>query len=81
MAKDEVERLGDSTAGPGFLLLGLLSQRGWTVVVTRAFAGGSLVIAIHPLWGRVERQGESVAEIAPDLVEVCAAMAASGPLH
>jgi hypothetical protein len=80
-AVEAIEKLGDSKAGPGYLLLGLLSQRGWFVGVTGAFAGGILVIADHPVWGRVERQGESVASIATDLVNECLTRSASGPLH
>lgn len=81
MAK-RLERLGETEAAPGFLLLGLLSQNGWWVGVTAGFGGnGVLVFAEHPAWGRVEKQGASVAAIATDLVEDCVALSTCGPLQ
>jgi hypothetical protein len=76
-----IERLGESEAGPAYLLLGLLSRQGWFVGVTAGFAGGILVVAEHPQFGRVEKQAASVVDIAADLADECAAMAASGPLQ
>jgi len=78
---EELERLGDGSAAPGYLLLGLLSLHDWWIGVTHAAAGGICVSASHPVFGRVERYGSSVAAIAPDLVQECAAMSARGPLQ
>lgn len=81
MAED-IERLGESTAGPGYLLLGVLSRCGWYVAVTHAFAGdGILVVAEHPQFGKVSKSGESVAVIAPDIAEACLALSAESRLH
>jgi hypothetical protein len=49
--------------------------------VTAAFAGGVLVVAEHPQFGKVEKQGESVAALACDLIEECAALSAAGPMQ
>lgn len=78
---DALERLGDGEAGPGFLLLRLLSLKGWSVYVTAGCAGGVLVIADHPVFGRVEKQAESVAALACDLVDECCALSARGPMQ
>lgn len=68
--------------GGGHLLLQLLSLDGWFVAEIAAFAGdGILFIAEHPVWGKVERQGESAATVAPDLLEDCLALQSPGPLH
>lgn len=76
-----IAKLGDTEAAPGFLLLGLLSKNGWYVGVTRGFAGGILVVAEHDVWGRVEKEGASVADIATDLVQECHALMATGPFQ
>lgn len=82
MVAREIEKLGDSRQGPGYLLLGLLSRYGWTVAVTSAFAGdGILVIVEHPQLGRVSKRGMSVAAIAPEIAEACLTLAAEGPLQ
>ncbi len=59
----EPERLGESRAF-GYELLRLLSFGGWTVAVVRGFGGGLLVIASRN-GHTVQRQGESVAALAP----------------
>lgn len=78
---DAISRVGEGEAAPGFLLLRLLSLNGWSVYVTAGFAGGVLVIAEHPLFGRVEKQAESVASLACDLVDECRALSARGPMQ
>jgi hypothetical protein len=66
-----IERLGDTDAAPGFLLLQALSQNGWAIDVMAGFAGGIMVRATRPGSHPVERYGESVAAVAPEVVEAC----------
>lgn len=60
-----MERLGES-AGFGYTLLSVLSMAGWQIAVTRGFGGGTLVVARKDDH-EVRRQGEGVAQIAPDV--------------
>ena len=81
MAEAGLERIGDSGVGPAFELLRLLSVDGWYVGITAAFGGGILLVGEHPDFGTVEKQGETVADIAADFAQTCHAMSARGPLH
>lgn len=59
-----LERLGESDEW-GETLIWLLRRGGWTVVRTRAFAGGEFVIARHQSTGRELRAaGERLAHAA-----------------
>lgn len=79
---ETVERLGDSSEGPGYLLLGLLTRAGWDVAITAAFAGdGIIVVAEHARLGRVSKRGDTVAHVATDVAEACLTLSAGGRLH
>lgn len=68
--------------GGGYALLSLLSISGWSVYEMKAFAGdGLIVVAEHPVWGRVEKLGASATEIAADLVEDCLTRCCNRPLQ
>lgn len=68
--------------GGGYALLSLLSISGWNVYEVKAFAGDGLIIsAVHPIWGTVERNAESAAEVAADLVEECLTRCCNEPLQ
>lgn len=66
-----LERLGESVEF-GLALLDLLGlpradgKPSWTIVVTRGFSGGTLVIASR-MGHTVQREGETIADVASDV--------------
>lgn len=83
MAKT-IERLGDTEAAPGYLLLQLLSQQGWRISILRGFGGGVIVTATKPGLPAVEKHGATVSEIAAAVVEEASTvqlLSDPGPLH
>jgi hypothetical protein len=70
--------------GGGHLLLAQLSLEGWFVHVTASLAGdGLVVVAEHPLFGRVvSRVAGSAAEVAVEIFEEALVLSGRGdPLH
>ena len=59
----------------GFLLLRLLGLNGWSISILPAFAGGVMVIATQPGYRDVTRVGETVADVAVDVVRGCTVQA------
>lgn len=62
-----IEKLGESEAAPGYLLLKLLSLQGWRISVI-AHEDGVLVSASKLGHRSIERSGASVALVAVDVV-------------
>lgn len=56
--------------GDGWLLLQLAEVVGWSVAVTARGAGAGVRVRLeHPVYGALEREGESVSAVALGLVE------------
>lgn len=59
-----IEKLGETDAAPGYLLLKLLSLQGWRISVLSNGEGGVLVTASKLGFRTVEVSGASVADVA-----------------